>query len=134
MADEIYAQVIACGEAFDVWWPKARADFLVDGNDLERRRLAQAAWRAAWDARGEHENLEPGSDEPESRDWEKISKEVCEASKIAMRNSLVISSVPGANDKRVEAWRNGPKPVYVQVNGWAEMIHVLKDMEKRGAL
>lgn len=125
MADEIYEDAVAVEEGFENWW-RAHTEFLASS-----KMTGQAAWRAGWEAHAAH--VEPGSDEPEKRDWRKISAEVKEAGDLAKRHGLVIMSVAGTNDKRVQAFKSSGE-LLVEASGWPDMIETLKAMEERGAL
>lgn len=108
-------------DRFERWWLEHDAT-MVKGIP---KKTAWAAWQAGAGAAA------TPLDQP---DWELVSAEMREAMVLAQRHGLCIMSVPGTKDRRVTATRLGKKPIYVQVSGWREMIDVLNDMAKRGAL
>ncbi len=112
-------------DQFERWWTEYSETRVLTRED---RKSAWDAWQASRAARDAELR---GLEQP---DWELVSDEVREVAVLAVRHGLVIVSVPGTEDRKVEAIRKGRKPIYVQVAGWREMIDVLNDMEKRGVL
>ena len=136
MADEIYEHCVAAEEAFAKWWPKARAEFLIDEAHLETRRLAQAAFRAAWET----------ALAPEEKTWSVTSAVLTQAktdlfiakshfdaaTKLAKRHGLVIENVGSHEKGRVLASKDGK--FITEQYGWLKMVEALRLMEAAGKL
>ena len=148
-------------ESFERWWLKAREKFSPDiATRVTAQEAWDEAWEAGRRAvlaesldtmvsvteapektlpfpltncRTGRTRSQPTTEELAQRDWDKAVAEMREASKLAKRHGLAITSATQGGKNNVQAYRP-LKGVVAETETWPEMLRVLKTLEKEGKL